>query len=266
MQQFSSSDSLDALISICPPKEKKDELNTHGYSEEFRVMLDRINGEDLSYETSQALEKRRRLSLYQVKELERSFEVENRLEPERKVKLAEELELQPRQVAIWFQNRRTRLKTKQLQRDFSLLKDSYDALKLDCNNLEQEKESLSSTLRELKEKLCRQSGEGNHSVEEESLISEFDTNVSDRRKTGDLFENGEKAVRVSSDSKDGSSDCISNSLADRFRDSEFREVPGKAYQPQPTRMEEQSLFSTEESCNFFSVDQAPTLHWYFPEQ
>ncbi|KAF5444828.1 hypothetical protein F2P56_033927 [Juglans regia] len=262
MEQFSGSDSLDALISICPPKEKKDEqINTHGYSEEFRAMLDRINGEDLSYETSQVLEKRRRLSLYQVKELERSFEVENRLEPDRKVNLAEELGLQPRQVAIWFQNRRTRLKTKQLQRDFSLLKDSYDALKLDCNNLEQEKEALTSTLRELKEKLYRQSSEGNHSVEEESLISEFDNNVSDRRQTGDLFENGEKAVRVYSDSKDGSSDCVSNSLADRFRDSESREVPGKAYQPQPTRMEEQSTY-----CNFFSVDQAPTLHWYFPEQ
>ncbi|XP_040997844.1 homeobox-leucine zipper protein ATHB-6-like [Juglans microcarpa x Juglans regia] len=262
MEQFmNSSDSLDALISICPPKEKKDEQNTHGYSEEFRAMLDRINGEDLSYETSHVLEKRRRLSLYQVKELERSFEVENRLEPDRKVNLAEELGLQPRQVAIWFQNRRTRLKTKQLQRDFSLLKDRYDALKLDCNNLEQENEALTSTLRELKEKLCRRSAEGNHSVEEESLISEFDTNVSDRRQTSDLFENGEKAVRVYSDSKDGSSDCVSNSFADRFRDSESREVPGKAYQPQPTRMEEQSMY-----CNFFSVDQAPTLHWYFPEQ
>lgn len=126
--------------------EKKDELNTNVYSDEFRAILDRINGEDLSYETSQVLGKRRRLSLYQVKELERSFEEENRLEPERKVKLAEELELQPRQVAIWFQNRRTGLKTKQLQRDFSLLKDSYDALKLDCNNLEQEKEALTSTV------------------------------------------------------------------------------------------------------------------------
>lgn len=111
-------------------------------------MLDRINQEDLGYETGLILEKRQRLSLKQVKELERNFEVENRLEPERKVKLAEELGLQPRQVAIWFQNRRTRWKTKQLQRDYGVLKASYDALKLDCDNLQQEKEALSSTVYE----------------------------------------------------------------------------------------------------------------------
>lgn len=28
--------------------------------------------------------------------------------------------------------------------------------------------------------------------------------------------------------------------------------------------QQQGLMVSEESCNFFWVDQAPTLHWYFP--
>ncbi|KAH9328553.1 hypothetical protein KI387_000661, partial [Taxus chinensis] len=73
-------------------------------------------------------EKKRRLSVEQVRSLERSFESENKLEPERKIKLAQELGLQPRQVAVWFQNRRARWKTKQLERDNDDLKENYDAV------------------------------------------------------------------------------------------------------------------------------------------
>lgn len=110
---------------------------------EFQAMLDSLEEEDsLEDNIGQAAAvKKRRLSLNQVKALEKNFEVENKLEAERKIKLAEELGLQPRQVAIWFQNRRARWKTKQLEKDYVLLKANYDALKLDYNNLEQEKEA-----------------------------------------------------------------------------------------------------------------------------
>ncbi|XP_021293442.1 homeobox-leucine zipper protein HAT5-like isoform X2 [Herrania umbratica] len=97
--------------------------------------------------------KKRRLTATQVQFLESSFEVENKLEPERKVQIAKELGLQPRQVAIWFQNRRARFKNKQLEKDYDSLKASYDELKTDYDNLLKEKEDLENEVLALKEKL-----------------------------------------------------------------------------------------------------------------
>lgn len=76
-----------------------------------------------------------------VRLLEKSFEEENKLEPERKSQLASKLGLQPRQVAVWFQNRRARWKTKQLERDYDHLKSAYDSLlsEFDCIRKENDK-------------------------------------------------------------------------------------------------------------------------------
>ncbi|XP_031491326.1 homeobox-leucine zipper protein HAT5-like [Nymphaea colorata] len=98
-------------------------------------------------------EKKRRLTPEQVHLLERSFEAENKLEPERKSQLARKLGLQPRQVAVWFQNRRARWKTKQLERDYDLLKSAYDSLTSDYQGLVRENEKLKSEVVSLQSKL-----------------------------------------------------------------------------------------------------------------
>ena len=105
-------------------------------------MFDGLDEEGCVEESGQIVEKKRRLSVDQVKALEKNFEVENKLEPERKVKLAQELGLQPRQVAVWFQNRRARWKTKQLERDYGILKANYESLKLNYDALQHDNEAL----------------------------------------------------------------------------------------------------------------------------
>lgn len=109
---------------------------------DFQSMLEGLDEEGCVEELGHQTEKKRRLSVDQVKALEKNFEVENKLEPERKVKLAQELGLQPRQVAVWFQNRRARWKTKQLERDYGVLKANYDSLKVNYENLQQDNEAL----------------------------------------------------------------------------------------------------------------------------
>ncbi|CAH9090199.1 unnamed protein product [Cuscuta epithymum] len=98
-------------------------------------------------------EKKRRLSPEQVHFLEQSFEVENRLEPERKVQLAKELGLHPRQVAIWFQNRRARYKTKHIEKEYDSLKTSFNQLKADFDSLSLENEKLRNEVQVLTEKM-----------------------------------------------------------------------------------------------------------------
>ncbi|CAN1794123.1 Homeobox-leucine zipper protein ATHB-7 [Linum perenne] len=87
---------------------------------------------------------KRRFSDEQIKSLESIFESETRLEPRKKVQLAKELGLQPRQVAIWFQNKRARWKSKQLERDYDVLRANYNSLASRFESLKKEKHALAS--------------------------------------------------------------------------------------------------------------------------
>ncbi|KAK9093829.1 hypothetical protein Scep_025298 [Stephania cephalantha] len=92
---------------------------------------------------------KRRFSDEQIKSMESIFESQTKLEPRKKLQLARELGLQPRQIAIWFQNRRARWKSKQLEREYSVLKGSYDSLADRFESLKKEKQSLAAQLKKL---------------------------------------------------------------------------------------------------------------------
>ena len=86
--------------------------------------------------------KERRFSDEQIKSLELMFESESRLEPRKKLQVARELGLQPRQVAIWFQNKRARWKSKQLEQDYSILQANYNNLASKFESLKKDKQAL----------------------------------------------------------------------------------------------------------------------------
>ncbi|PSR85049.1 Homeobox-leucine zipper protein like [Actinidia chinensis var. chinensis] len=110
-----------------------------------------IGDDDLSDDGSQlGGEKKRRLNMEQVRTLEKSFELGNKLEPERKMQLARTLGLQPRQIAIWFQNRRARWKTKQLEKDYDVLKRQFEAVKSDNDILHAQNQKLQAEILALK--------------------------------------------------------------------------------------------------------------------
>nr|XP_043619381.1 homeobox-leucine zipper protein ATHB-12-like [Erigeron canadensis] len=119
----------------------------------------------------------RRFTNQQIKSLETIFQSESKLEPRKKLQLAKDLGLQPRQVAIWFQNKRARWKSKQLERDYNILRASYDSLSSSFDLLNRENQSLTlqlKKLREVIEKKAKSSGTGensNNSMEEKTSLS-----------------------------------------------------------------------------------------------
>jgi len=131
---------------------------------------------------------KKRFSDEQVRSLETIFENETKLEPKKKVQLARELGLQPRQIAIWFQNKRARYKSKQLERDYNILRANYNSLSSRFDNLKKEKLSLLVQLEKLKnlvgkvevENQCGNDSEVTNSEESRSEINKIDRNKGDQ--------------------------------------------------------------------------------------
>ncbi|CAK9866511.1 unnamed protein product [Sphagnum jensenii] len=82
--------------------------------------------------------KKLRLSKEQSALLEDSFKEHSTLNPKQKNTLAKQLNLRPRQVEVWFQNRRARTKLKQTEVDCERLKRCCDCLALENRRLQKE--------------------------------------------------------------------------------------------------------------------------------
>ncbi|KAL9271072.1 Homeobox-leucine zipper protein HAT14-like protein [Drosera capensis] len=87
--------------------------------------------------------KKLRLSKEQSAFLEESFKEHHTLNPKQKQALAKQLNLRPRQVEVWFQNRRARTKLKQTEVDCEYLKRC-------CETLTEENRRLQKELQELR--------------------------------------------------------------------------------------------------------------------
>ncbi|WOK93348.1 hypothetical protein Cni_G02045 [Canna indica] len=247
-----------ASFSVPPPSEEGKEKSKERFQSLLLDGMDEVEEEEFcSYGQSSLGEKKRRLSIDQVKALEKNFEVENKLDPERKVRLAQEVGLQPRQVAIWFQNRRARWKTKQLERNYGVLKARHDALKLDYDALLRDKEALEANVKELKDELAR------------SGVAPSKSNNKDAE--------GEKRPSVSVH-KDGASDSSDSSVVFSDEASPYSGVlleeqcfMGLRSQCSSSLLFENKLVEEINYCEepsttgLFSTDQAPSLSWYFSE-
>ncbi|GER42588.1 homeobox-leucine zipper family protein [Striga asiatica] len=102
-----------------------------------------------------AVARKRKLSEEQVQMLEMSFGNEHKLESERKDRLAAELGLDPRQVAVWFQNRRARWKSKKLEEEYAKLKSQHDSAVLEKCRLESQLMKLKEQLDEAEKEIQR---------------------------------------------------------------------------------------------------------------
>ncbi|OMO59598.1 hypothetical protein CCACVL1_24733 [Corchorus capsularis] len=113
-----------------------------------------INGDELDMERAcsrgisdeedgDTSRKKLRLSKDQSAILEESFKEHNTLNPKQKLALAKQLGLRPRQVEVWFQNRRARTKLKQTEVDCEFLKRC-------CENLTEENRRLQKEVQELR--------------------------------------------------------------------------------------------------------------------
>lgn len=286
MKRFGSTDSLGPFL--------------YPQEESMQMIMDGLEDEESMEEIGHVSGKKRRLTVEQVQSLEKIFEVDNKLDPERKIKLAQELGLQPRQVAIWFQNRRARWKTKQLERDYNHLKADYENLQHSFSKVEQEKQTLVAELNGLKEKLGGQresdqdtfdslifpgiSGKpktmtNSSEINEVPELKDGSSEDSDNSSNGFLKMQNNLCPKMLSDlscSENNPNMCLPSSMYyPQFLDS--KPLPSahhhnhnhNHYQQQQhnSKMEGLSVFGAEESCNIFSVEQSQnSLYWYFPDQ
>ncbi|KAL6191832.1 hypothetical protein ACLB2K_038221 [Fragaria x ananassa] len=144
---------LDLSFTLLPKPEKIANLDHHMANrsilpmniihedDEDRRSTDRADSEITNFKDGAG--KKLRLTKEQTTLLEDSFKRHSTLNPNQKHALAELLNLKPRQVEVWFQNRRARTKLKQTEVDCEFLKKW-------CESLNAENRKLKKELQELK--------------------------------------------------------------------------------------------------------------------
>lgn len=106
---------------------------------------------------------KKRLTQDQVATLEKSFSPNKKLQPERKFQLAKQLGVPPRQIAIWYQNKRARWKTQSLELDYGALQLKLENVLAEKRQLEKDVERLKAELKKGQEMLTSMKG-GEHNA------------------------------------------------------------------------------------------------------
>ncbi|KAL9458243.1 hypothetical protein AB3S75_007164 [Citrus x aurantiifolia] len=96
---------------------------------------------------------RKRLTQDQVRLLETSFNANQKLQVDRKLELARRLGLPPRQIAVWYQNRRAREKIHTIELDYKTIRQELDNVLAENRKLEQEVGMLKHELKKSQQML-----------------------------------------------------------------------------------------------------------------
>ncbi|XP_073158797.1 homeobox-leucine zipper protein HOX18-like [Henckelia pumila] len=133
-------------------------LHQNGHDTEFSssvpklIQVDEKQGSkaedcERNYSKNNCSRKKLRLEKDQIILLEESFEHHSSLTMAQKQILAERLNLKPRQVEVWFQNRRARTKLKQTEVDCEFLKKNCETLSDENRRLKRQLLELRSTVK-----------------------------------------------------------------------------------------------------------------------
>ncbi|XP_039029951.1 homeobox-leucine zipper protein HAT3-like isoform X2 [Hibiscus syriacus] len=121
---------------------KRNERENVGYETEADRPSCSQASDDENGTAGDSSRKKLRLSKEQSLLLEETFKEHSTLNPKQKLALAKELNLRPRQVEVWFQNRRARTKLKQTEVDCDYLKKCCENLTADNRRLQKEVQDL----------------------------------------------------------------------------------------------------------------------------
>ncbi|KAJ7970963.1 Homeobox associated leucine zipper protein [Quillaja saponaria] len=257
-------DQQEHLSSLCPPKHfhgsapfmMKRSMSFSGIENK----CEEVHGDDeFSDDGCQLGEKKKRLNLEQVKALEKSFELGNKLEPDRKMQLAKALGMHPRQIAIWFQNRRARWKTKQLEKDYEVLKKQFEAVKADNDTLQAQNKKLNAELLALKgRQLGEAAGRINLKKENEGSWSNGSDNSSDLN-----LDISRTTVINSPVSSQSGKNLLSSSL----RPTSITQLFQASSRPDLHTLQLDHMVQDESfSCNMFNGIDEQQNFWPWPEQ